>query len=70
MTNRDQVGLGGMPDLSSVVINSEAYAIPPAAQQKGSTSRLDSGDDRMQQTELVEDTVRGELTTAVPARPV
>jgi hypothetical protein len=65
MTNRDQVGLGGMPDLSSVVINSEAYAIPPPAEQKGSTSRLDSGDDRMQQTEFVGGTVWGELTTAV-----
>jgi hypothetical protein len=65
MTNEDQVGLGGMPDLSSVVINSEAYAIPPPAKQKGSTSRLDSGDDRMQQTQFAGGTVWGELTTAV-----
>jgi hypothetical protein len=65
MTNRDKVGLGGTPDLSSVVINSEAYAIPPPAKQKGSTSRLDSGDDRMQQTQFVGSTVWGELTTAV-----
>ena len=27
MTNRDQVGLGGMPTLSSVLINSEGYAV-------------------------------------------
>ena len=65
MTNRDQVGLGGMPDLSSVVINSEAYAIPPPAPQKGANSKLDSGDDRMQQTQFVGGTVWGELTTAV-----
>ena len=65
MTDEDQVGLGGMPDLSSVVINSEAYAIPPPAKQKGSTSRLDSGDDRMQQTQFAGGTVWGELTTAV-----
>jgi hypothetical protein len=65
MTNRDQVGLGGTPDLSSVVIKSEAYAIPPPAPQKGAKSKLDSGDDRMQQTEFVGSTVWGELTTAV-----
>ena len=68
MTNRDQVGLGGMPDLSSVVINSEAYAIPPPAPQKGANSKLDSGDDRMQQTQFVGGTVWGELTTAVQRR--
>ena len=69
MTNRNQVGLGGMPTLSSIVINSEAYAIPPPAPQKGAKSRLDSGDDRMQQTQFVGSTVWGELTTAVrPAR--
>jgi len=65
MTNRDQVGLGGMPDLSSVVINSEGYAIPPPAPQKGAKSKLDSGDDRMQQTQFAGGTVWGELTTAV-----
>jgi hypothetical protein len=65
VTNREQVGLGGVPDLSSVVINSEAYAIPPPAPQKGAKSKLDSGDDRMQQTEFVGGKVWGELTTAV-----
>jgi hypothetical protein len=65
MTNRDQVGAGGTPVLSSTVISSEAYAIPPPAPQKGATSKLDSGDDRMQQTEFVGGTVWGELTTAV-----
>ena len=69
MTNRGQVGLGGMPTLSSVVINSEGYAVPPPAPQKGAKSKLDSGDDRMQQTQFVAGTVWGELTTAVqPAR--
>jgi hypothetical protein len=65
MTNEDQVGLGGIPTLTSTIINSEAYAIPPPAKQEGSTSRLDSGDDRMQQTESVGGTVWGELNTAV-----
>jgi hypothetical protein len=65
MTKRPQVGAGGMPVLSSVVIGSEAYANPPKAPQKGATSTLDSGDDRMQQAEFAGGTVWGELTTAV-----
>ncbi len=68
MTKRDQVGLGGMPDLSSVVVNSEAYAIPPPAPQKGAKSKLDSGDYRMQQTQFVGGTASGvSVTTAVQA---
>ena len=43
MTKRDQVGKGGMPTLTSTVINSEAYANPPKAPQKGAKSTLDSG---------------------------
>jgi hypothetical protein len=65
MTNRGQVGAGGIPVLSSVVIQSEAYANPPPALQKGGASTLNSGDDRMQQTEFAGGTVWGELTTAV-----
>ncbi len=65
MTKRGQVGAGGTPVLSSVVIRSEAYAIPPPAPQRGAASTLDSGDDRMQQTGFVGGTVWGELTTAV-----
>jgi hypothetical protein len=65
MTNRAQVGAGGTPVLSSTVIRSEAYAVPPPAPQKGATSTLDSGDDRMQQTQFAGRTIWGELTTAV-----
>jgi hypothetical protein len=65
VTNRGQVGLGGMPTLTSTTINSEKYANPPPAPQKGATSTLDSGDDRMQQTAFVGGTAWGELTTAV-----
>jgi hypothetical protein len=65
MTNENQVGRGGVPTLTSVVINSEAYANPPAAAQKGSTSLLNSGDDRMQQAEFAGGAIWGELTTAV-----
>ncbi len=50
MTNRAVVATGGKPTLSSVVMPSEAYGIPPGAQQKGAASLLDAGDDRMQQT--------------------
>jgi hypothetical protein len=64
LTKRDQVGTGTAV-LSSVVIQSEAYANPPPAPQKGSTSFLDSGDDRMQQTAFAGNTVWGELTTSV-----
>jgi hypothetical protein len=65
MTSRGQVGAGGTPKLTSVVINSGAYANPPPAPQKGAKSTLDSGDDRMQQAEFAGGTVWGELTTAV-----
>jgi hypothetical protein len=65
MTKRQLVGKGLMPVLSSVVINSQRYANPPKAPQKGATSTLDSGDDRMQQTAFAAGTVWGELTTAV-----
>ena len=65
VTNRDQVGLGGTPTLTSVTINSENYAVPPPAPQKGATAKLDSGDDRMQSTQFVGGTIWGELTTAL-----
>jgi hypothetical protein len=65
MTDENQVGLGGVPTLSSLVIPSEAYAVPPPAPQKGVKSTLDSGDDRMQQVEYAGGTVWGELTTAI-----
>ncbi len=65
MTNRAVVATGGRPKLTSVVLHSEAYGIPPPAQQKGSDSELDSGDDRMQQVQYVGGSVWGELGTAV-----
>jgi len=65
ITNRAAVATGGMPTLSSVVIKSEPYANPPPAPQRGSTSTLNQGDDRMQQTAFAGNTVWGELTTAV-----
>ncbi len=65
VTNRNQVGLGGTPTLTSITVNSEKYAIPPYAPQKGATSKLNPDDDRMQQTQFVGGKVWGELTTAV-----
>jgi hypothetical protein len=65
MTNRGAVATGGKPTLSSLVIPSEAYAIPPGAQQKGATSLIDAGDDRMQQTQFINGDVWGELGTSV-----
>jgi hypothetical protein len=51
--------------LSSTLIASEAYGQPPGAAQKGATSLIDSGDDRMQQTQYINGTVWGEVTTSV-----
>lgn len=65
LTDVARVSSGGTPRLSSVVVTSEPYAIPPQADQKRSTSQLDSGDDRMQQTQFINGAVWGELDTAV-----
>jgi hypothetical protein len=65
LTDVSRVGSGGTPHLSSVIVNSEPYAIPPQAEQKGSTSLLDSGDDRMQQTQFINGEIWGELDTAL-----
>ena len=54
-----------IPTLSNIVIGSEVYGVPPGAQQKGATSLLDSGNDRMQQVQYVNGDLWGELTTAV-----
>jgi hypothetical protein len=65
MTNRGAVASGGTPTLTSTVITSEPYAIPPAAQQKGAISKIDSGDDRMQQAQFINGGLWGELGTSV-----
>ena len=51
--------------LSSTVITSETYGLPPAPTQKGATSTIDSGDDRMQQTQYINGSLWGELTTSL-----
>jgi hypothetical protein len=65
MTERAGVASGHAPRLSATVISSEAYGVPPGALQKGATSLLDSGDDRMQQAQFIAGSVWGELTTAI-----
>jgi hypothetical protein len=65
MTNMKAVTSGGTPTLSSMVIPSEAYGVPPNAEQRGSSSLLTTDDDRMQQTQLINGNLWGELTTAV-----
>jgi hypothetical protein len=65
LTGGARVASGGMPTLSSTIITSEPYGLPPRAEQKGASSLIDSGDDRMQQTQYIAGRVWGELTTAV-----
>ncbi|MBF6591180.1 MAG: hypothetical protein IVW57_11735 [Ktedonobacterales bacterium] len=68
LTNRHAVTLGGTPTLSSLVLASEVYGVPPGAVQKGASSLLDSGDDRMQQVQFMNGRVWGALDTAVNVR--
>jgi hypothetical protein len=65
LTNGQQVSTGGLPTLSSTILTSEAYSIPPAAVQKGDTDTLDSGDDRMQQVQFINGELWGALGTAI-----
>jgi hypothetical protein len=65
MTNRTAVAKGEVPTLSSLVIPSESYGVPPAAQQLTAGPTIESGDDRMQQAQFIGGSVWGELTTAV-----
>jgi len=65
ITHRAAMASGRLPTLSSIVINSEAYASPPPVPQKGAPSKLNQGDDRMQQTAFTGGTVWGELGTAL-----
>lgn len=65
MTNRQAVTQGSIPTFSSVLITSEPYGVPPKAIQKGASSVLDAGDDRMQQTQYINGQLWGALDTAV-----
>jgi hypothetical protein len=65
LTDQNKVSMGGVPNLSSVVITSEPYGVPPPAIQKSATSTLDSGDDRMQQVQFINGSLWGALDTAI-----
>jgi len=65
LTNREAVAHGGVPTLTSLVITSEAYGIPPSAIQRGSKSQLNPDDDRMQQVQFIGGELWGALGTAV-----
>ena len=65
LTGVRAVAKGGAPKLSSLVLASEAFAIPLPAAQKGTHSKLEAGDDRMQQTQFIGGRLWGELSTSV-----
>jgi hypothetical protein len=65
MTERGAVAKGGIPKLSSLVLRSEAFGVPPKGEQKGSASLIDAGDDRMQQVQFTGGSVWGELDTSL-----
>jgi hypothetical protein len=64
LTNGSAVGSGGTPALSSLVLGSEPYSIPPPALQRGASSTLDSDDDRMQQVQFIRGEIWGALGTS------
>jgi hypothetical protein len=65
LTNQHAVEHGKIPTLSSLVITSEAYGVPPGAVQKGATSLLDTGDARMQQVQFIDGKLWGALDTVI-----
>jgi hypothetical protein len=65
LTHPEAVSDGDIPTLSSVVINSLVFGVPPNAVQKDSTSLLNTGDDRMQQVQFINGELWGELNTAL-----
>ena len=65
LTDRHEVSEGGFPMLSSMVVTSEPYGVPPAAIQMGSTDTLDAGDDRLQQVQFINGDLWGALDTSI-----
>jgi hypothetical protein len=65
LTHQEEVSEGGIPTLTNIVITSEVFGVPPNAVQQGSTSLLNTGDDRMQQVQFIGGELWGELNTAL-----
>jgi hypothetical protein len=64
LTHQEAVSEGDIPTLTNIVITSELFGVPPNAVQEGSTSLLNTGDDRMQQVQFIGGELWGELNTA------
>jgi hypothetical protein len=64
LTHQAAVSEGEIPTLTNIVIASEMFGVPPNAVQEGSTSLLNTGDDRMQQVQFIGGSLWGELNTA------
>ncbi len=65
LTGGKAIAKGGTPTLSSLILSSERFVIPLPAAQKGTRTPLESGDDRMQQTQFIGGKLWGELSTSV-----
>lgn len=65
LTDRHRVSEGGFPRLSSTVLISEPYGVPPPASQMGDTDTLDAGDDRLQQVQFIDGDLWGALATTI-----
>jgi len=65
LTHEEAVSDGAIPTLSSIVIDSLGFGVPPNAVQKGSASLLTSDDDRMQQVQFINGSLWGALNTAL-----
>jgi hypothetical protein len=65
LSGAKNVAKGGKPVLSSTVLPSEPFAIPVPAEQKGTATPIEAGDDRMQQTQFTGGRLWGALDTSV-----
>jgi len=67
LTGVKAVAKGGVPTLSSEVLSSQRFVMPLPAVQKGTKSKIEADDDRMQQTQFIGGELWGELSTSVVA---
>jgi len=65
LTGTKGIAKGLAPTLSSVVLSSERFVMPLPAPQQGTRSKLEAGDDRMQQTQFTGGELWGALSTSV-----
>jgi hypothetical protein len=65
LTGVKGVAKGNAPTLSSLVLSSQRFVMPQPAAQKGTKSKIEADDDRMQQTQFIGGKLWGELSTSV-----